>query len=100
MRINPIDPIFRHSHRDKPHDREFLAWIRKQASAKSGQTPCIAAHYRTAKNSGIGCKPLYSAIPLTNEEHMEQHRIGQYNFSPREWWESQVKKYVDAFNSL
>ena len=82
---------------DKPNDREFLAWIRTQPSALTGRTPCIAAHYRTSKNSGIGCKPTYSAIPLTQQEHSEQHRIGQFNFMPKPWWEGKVEYYVSQW---
>ena len=87
----------------KISDRAFLDWLRTQPSAldgamsldvDTGQRYCDPCHYRTAKNSGTGCKPLYSAIPLTHEQHLEQHRIGQYNFMPREWWEEKVAYYV------
>ena len=80
--------------RKKPSDREYLDWLKTQSSALSGRSPCDPCHYRTAKNSGIGCKPLFSAIPLTREEHREQHRIGQFNFQSREWWEEQVEIHL------
>lgn len=75
-------------------DRKYLAWIRKQPSALSGGFPVEACHYRTAKNSGTGCKPLFSAVPLTPQEHRLQHRIGQFAFQPREWWVEQTAKYL------
>lgn len=96
-RINPIDPIYRDKKRDKPNDSAYLAWLRKQPSAFSGRTPCEACHYRTSINSGIGIKPLYSAVPLTSDEHQDQHRIGTYKFAARDWWEAQVKKYQIAY---
>lgn len=83
---------------DKKQDRLFLDWLKTQPSALSGLSPCDPCHYRTAKNSGIGCKPLFSAIPLTREEHIEQHRIGQYNFMPREWWEEKIKYYLKKWS--
>jgi hypothetical protein len=85
-------------------DAEFREWIQLQPSCISGQFSeylessgegrSIAAHYRTASNSGIATKPPYSSIPLTRAEHDEQHRVGQFNFMPRHWWEAQVKIYL------
>jgi hypothetical protein len=100
MRINPIDPIYRNSKRKKRNDQAFLGWLRTLPSAVSGGMPCVAAHYRTAANSGIACKPLYSAIPLTDAEHKLQHQIGQYNFRPREWWEKKVEFYVNEWKKI
>lgn len=86
--------------RGKVDDRDFLDWLKTLPSAYSGKMPCDPAHYRTAANSGVGCKPLYSAIPLTREEHRLQHRIGQFNFMPRAWWETQVAHYVDLWKKI
>lgn len=82
---------------EEREDAKFLAWIRTMPSAFSGKRPTVAAHYRTAANSGTGIKPLFSAIPLTWEEHRRQHDIGQYDFMPRDWWERKVKYYVKVF---
>jgi hypothetical protein len=84
----------RRTKHEKPNDKNYLAWLRTQPSALSGGFPCVVAHYRTAKNSGTGIKPLFSAIPLLQSEHEEQHRIGQYNFMPREWWEEMTGIYL------
>lgn len=84
---------------DRILDKQFLAWLKTQPSAYSGEYPCDSAHYRTAFNSGTGCKPLFSAIPLTRAEHMEQHRVGQFNFMPREWWESQVEYHLNKWKN-
>lgn len=100
-KVWPINPISRDK-RKKDNDDEYCAWLRKQKSAYShrvahrGRT-IVAAHYRTAKNSGVGIKPLFSAIPLTNEEHLEQHRVGQFKFASRAWWEAQVSMYQQLY---
>ncbi len=85
-------------------DSQYREWIRTQPSAKSGQWAVWdaesgegrseACHYRTSANSGIGIKPEYSCIPLTSQEHQLQHRIGQYEFMPRWWWEKKVEEYL------
>ncbi len=93
----PVTPKGQKKTRIKLNDRDFLDFLKTLPSAVSGKTPCDPCHYRTAKNSGIGCKPLYSAIPLTREEHQEQHRIGTFAFMPREKWEEKVKHYVDLW---
>lgn len=84
---------------DRKQDQQYLSWIRTQPSAYSGMVPSIAAHYRTAENSGTGTKPLFSAIPLTRAEHEIQHRIGTFNFSPREWWEEQVRLHLERWRN-
>lgn len=64
-------------------DQQFLDWIATQPSAISGRFNdyingvgvSIACHVRTAGNAGIGYKPLYSAIPMTHDEHMNEHKI-------------------------
>lgn len=76
-------------------DADYQAWCRKRPSACSGQTANVVyAHYRTAKNSGTGVKPVFSGIPLTYKEHQLQHRIGQYNFMTRERWEYLVDMHL------
>jgi hypothetical protein len=82
--------------------KQYELWLRTQPSAINGSMDydsdtgmeyCDPCHFRTAANSGVGCKPDFSAIPMTHKQHLEQHRIGQFNFLPREWWEQQVDKY-------
>ncbi len=100
MRINPIDPIFRHSHKKKQNDNAYLEWLRSQPCCVCGASPrSQAAHYRTAANSGIGIKPLRSAIPLCYPCHAESHRIGTYNFMAKEKWEELVDKHLKMFNN-
>lgn len=89
--------------RNKGSDKQYLDFIRRLPSAYSGRYSeyledgtgrCVAAHYRTAGNSGVGCKPTYSAIPLTQIEHLEQHRIGQFEFMPRSTWGRLCENYL------
>jgi hypothetical protein len=78
--------------------KSYENWCRKQPSARSGQTNNIVfAHFRTAKNAGIGMKPPFSGIPLTYEEHQTQHQIGQFEFMPREEWERLIKIHLEAW---
>jgi len=88
-------------------ERDYLDWLRTQPSALDGsyghwnmdfgRWENEPAHYRTARNSGTGTKPAFQAIPLTTEQHRLQHRIGQFNFMPREWWEEQVERYLRRY---
>jgi len=76
-------------------DDDYQAFCRKRPSAYSGHNGNIVfAHYRTAANSGTGCKPFYSGIPLTSTEHAIQHRIGQYNFMEKSRWEYLVELHL------
>lgn len=99
MKINPLPVYEKHTKRKRKveNDDKYLEWLRKQRSAFSNHWPTVAAHYRTANNSGIGIKPLFSAIPLTQKEHTEQHAIGTFKFAQRVWWEAMVLKYQTLF---
>lgn len=79
-------------------DKQYQAWCRKQPCAVTGQTNnVIYAHYRTAANSGIGIKPIYSGIPMNAETHKLQHQIGQYALKTRIWWEQTIEKHLKAW---
>lgn len=84
-----------------PRDEAYKAWIRTLPSAVSGLSACEAAH--TGTDGGTAEKASdYSCVPLTSEEHREQHRIGMKAFARkyrlnyariaaqlnREWWKS------------
>lgn len=67
-------------------DAQYRQWIQKQPSAASGnfsefiddsEGRCVAAHVRRSNNAGIGLKPEYSCVPLTNAEHQLQHQKGE-----------------------
>jgi hypothetical protein len=95
-------------------DAEFLDWIRAQPSCVSGlfseyvdgQGRCVAAHVRRASNAGTGHKPLFSAVPLTDEEHKLQHQHGEHGLLcltrpgqwtrllAAQWFEEQAKHYL------
>lgn len=108
MRINPIDPSIRKQRRPKNRaqeesswrkfgtDAQFQEWCRKKPSAYSGKNNHIVfAHYRTAKNSGTGIKPVYSGIPLTMQEHQIQHSVGQFSFMTKDRWEYLVQIHLE-----
>lgn len=101
MRINPISPIYRNSKRERENDKPYLAWLRKKPCCVCGKNPpSEGCHYRTAANSGIGIKPLWSSIPMCHNCHAEQHRIGTFNFMPSERWELLVKEYLALWHKL
>lgn len=83
--------------RSKVSDAKYCAFLRTQRSPFSGKYPTVAAHFRTAANSGTGIKPPFSAIPLTQKEHDEQHRVGTFKFAGRDWWIGQVARFQDLF---
>src|SRR5580698_3118144 len=92
--------------RAKGTDKEFLDFIRRQPSAYSGRFSeyledgtgrCVAAHVRRASNSGTACKPEYSAIPLTYEEHLLTHQKGETALMPKDWFETQALKYLQRW---
>lgn len=103
-------------------DDEFLAWIRQQPCAMSGDRDynrdeatgethhrCEAAHVRrVAMGAGTAEKPPYSAIPLVHRWHDAQTRLGERVFDTsdvfpnpkgdpakgREWMEKQRARHV------
>lgn len=58
-------------------DKKYLAWLRTQPCCLTGIMPTVAAHVRRSNNSGVGLKPLFSAVPLTDEVHKYQHNHGE-----------------------
>jgi|JI10StandDraft_1071094.scaffolds.fasta_scaffold238662_4 hypothetical protein len=79
-------------------DKHYQAWCRKQPCAVTGAVGNVVyAHYRTAANSGIAIKPVYSGVPMDAETHRLQHQIGQYALKSRIWWEQTVEKHLRAW---
>lgn len=83
-------------------DKAFLEFIRRLPCAVcgawadyvNGHGISQAAHVRRANNSGIGIKPLFSAIPLCQECHHKQHQYGESSVMPKEVWDHMVEKYI------
>ena len=86
-------------------DKNYREWIQRQPSCISGEYSeyvdgegrCIAAHVRRAKNSGIGMKPEFSCVPLTDAEHRLQHQHGETYLAPKAWWDEQVEIYRQRY---
>jgi hypothetical protein len=86
-------------------DEEFLAWVRLQPSCISGQFSeylhgegrCVAAHIRRSATSGIGYKPPYCAVPLTDAEHKITHQKGETALRPKHWWSEQAVKHLQKW---
>lgn len=99
MKISNPRPVYQKptGHSD---DKKFLNFLRGLSCCVCGKPPrSQAAHYRTAANSGVATKPLRSAVPMCHQCHSEQHRIGQFNFMPREKWEELVDKHLKLFDN-
>jgi hypothetical protein len=86
-------------------DEQYRKWIQKQPSAISGdfsewvndEGRCEAAHVRRSYDAGTGYKPPYSCIPLTHDEHAQQHNEGESALKPREWFDNKRNEYVVAW---
>jgi hypothetical protein len=83
-------------------DKSYRRWVSFQPSCISGHFSewvdgigrCEAAHVRRAGRSGTGYKAPYSCVPLTRQEHSDQHQHGETYLAPKEWWDAQVVKYL------
>jgi len=67
-------------------DQEYREWLQSQPCAFRGAKPpgiecsgdIVAAHVRRVANgAGVGCKPLYSALPMCDAHHRLQHEKGE-----------------------
>lgn len=89
-------------------DEQYLAWLRTQPSFISGKfsewlhgegrNP--SCHVRRSVHSGIACKPIYSAVPMTNEEHADQSNKGEAYCLGRHtakypWTKEEAKLFFD-----
>ena len=62
-------------------DEHFLDWLRQQDCAihsEDCQGQTVPAHVRrVGKGAGVGIKPAFSAIPLCQYHHEQQHQKGE-----------------------
>ncbi len=70
-------------------DRGYLDWLRDQPCAATNRfPPSDPAHVRSGSNGGTGMKPSDdNALPLSHNEHAEQHRIGEIAY-----WRDRIMK--------
>ena len=83
-------------------DDEFLKWVRSRhcclCKGNLGLSSSEAAHVRRVANgSGMGIKPIYSAIPLCHTHHMEQHNQGEETMGGKEMFDKLRIKYVSKW---
>jgi hypothetical protein len=94
--------------RAKGTDKQFRAFIQRQPSCISGRFSeyvngegrCVAAHVRRAGESGTGHKGEFACVPLTNDEHLEQHQRGESALASKEWFDRQRIKYLKMWLGL
>ena len=80
-------------------DKQYLEWLSYQPSCLSGEFNQyidgigrnIACHVRNASNSGVGVKPPFSAVPMTDLEHKYQHQHGEL---------AGLNKYLNGYSGL
>lgn len=83
----------------KGSEEQYYSWLRQCPSCLfpefseyvNGEGRCVVAHVRNV-NGGIGYKPPYSAVPLTQDQHAKQHQYGYEYFMPIEAW-SELSRY-------
>lgn len=95
-------------------DQKFLDWVSRQPSCLNGEFSewhdgvgrSIACHVRRAANAGVAYKPLYSAVPMTREQHDLQHKEGetavlrQYGIltgDAKSWFDEQAEQYYQEW---
>jgi hypothetical protein len=66
----------------KHRDGKYRHWIASLPCCVCGKvTRSECAHIRYGSNSGIAQKPDdFRCVPLCNEHHAEQHRVGEVTF--------------------
>jgi hypothetical protein len=86
-------------------DAGFLTWVRDQpcmVAGMDGVGACsgdvVAAHVRRIANgAGTGRKPEFSALPLCDGHHRQQHQHGESIFGDREWWDRRRADYLTTW---
>lgn len=104
----------------KESDKKYLEWLSYQPSCldgtfnqyQDGVGRNIACHVRRASNSGTGIKPKFSAVPMTDEQHHRQHKLGEAAIldiyldglhtidEAKEWFDNQVKIHLEKWRKL
>lgn len=87
----------------KGSEEEFYQWLRQCSSClypkysehiESGEGRCVVAHVRLDGGGGVGYKPPYCAVPLTQEQHANQHQYGYEYYMPFKDWKHLVVQYL------
>ena len=90
-------------------DKKFREWVSRQPSCISGgysewvngEGRNIACHIRrVSRGAGTGIKPLFSCVPMTNEEHMNTHRFGEEYYHWPEWFDKKADEYLAMWERL
>lgn len=80
-------------------DADYLAWIRTKSCCAPRLGVCggdvVAAHVRRIANgAGTGIKPPYSAVPLCDKHHKEQHQYGESAVGGKEYLDKKRGEFV------
>lgn len=84
-------------------DDDFLEFLKLQECAFA-EAPdrhdgdVVPAHVRRiADGAGTSIKPKYSAIPLCNKHHLQQHQHGESHLGGKEWFDSERIAWVEIW---
>lgn len=83
-------------------DVQFLEWLRKQPCCicsdfreyVHGIGRSQAAHVRLGGRGAVADKPLFSAVPLCNDDHGLQHQAGHEAHGSKEVWLNLADAYL------
>ena len=84
-------------------DKRFLEWLKLQECAFTNAPDrhdgdIVPAHVRRiADGAGTAVKPKYSAIPLCNKHHNQQHQHGESHLGGKEWFDRQRIIWVEKW---
>lgn len=87
-------------------DGDFLDWLKEQDCAYHSAPDrhdgdVVPAHVRRiADGAGTAIKPEYSAIPLCNKHHLQQHQHGEAHLGGKEWFDRQRIVWIEKWGRL
>jgi len=85
-------------------DDLFLEWLKTQDCCADQQDDrhdgdVVPAHVRRiADGAGTSIKPEYSAIPLCNKHHLQQHQHGESHLGGKEWFDRQRIVWIEKWS--
>lgn len=120
MRITPCPVVQKPSSHDRREDQRFKRWIQKQPSCidgvysefVNGEGRSVACHVRRVSGgAGIANKPLFNLVPMTHQQHLWQHTVGELALlkhygilcineqQAKEWFEEKVEHYLKMWRA-
>lgn len=88
----------------KGSETDYFNWLKRCVSViypkyseyVNGEGRCVVAHVRN-NNAGVGYKPPYCAVPMTQEQHANQHQYGYSFYMNIKDFSLQANKHLEAW---